>query len=78
MRKALEEVMVNRTSITVTQRLRTLMESDMVIIVDKGRLIAAGSHEDLLRESDHYRKIFERLPGAQALLSSVSASGGAA
>ena len=78
MRKALDQVMVNRTSITVTQRLRTLMESDLVIIVDKGRLIAAGCHEDLLRDSEHYRKIFERLPGAQALLASVSASGGAA
>ncbi len=72
MRKALDEVMVGRTSITVTQRLRTLIESDLVIILDKGRLIAAGCHEDLLRESDHYRRIFERLPGAQALLASTS------
>lgn len=78
MRKALDQVMVNRTSITVTQRLRTLIESDLVVIVDKGQLIAAGCHEDLLRESEHYRKIFERLPGAQALLASVSSSGGAA
>ena len=45
MRKALDEVMVGRTSITVTQRLRTLLESDMVIIVDKGQLIAAGSQK---------------------------------
>ena len=71
MRKALDEVMVNRTSITVTQRLRTLIESDLVIIVDKGKIIAAGSHEDLLRDSDHYRKIFERLPGAQSILSTA-------
>ncbi len=72
MRKALEEVMVGRTSITVTQRLRTLIESDLVIIVDKGKLIAAGSHEDLLRDSEHYRRIFERLPGARDLLAQVS------
>ncbi|RDE14900.1 MAG: hypothetical protein C4K49_06800 [Candidatus Thorarchaeota archaeon] len=68
MRKALDEVMRGRTSITVTQRLRTLIESDMVIIVDKGRIVAAGSHEDLLRESEAYRRIFERLPGAKELL----------
>jgi len=78
MRKALDEVMVNRTSITVTQRLRTLIESDLVIIVDKGQIIAAGCHEDLLRDSEHYRKIFERLPGAQSLLASVPVRGGAA
>ena len=78
MRKALEEVMVDRTSITVTQRLRTLMESDLVIIVDKGELIASGCHEDLLRDSEHYRKIFERLPGAQRLIATASIKGGAA
>jgi ATP-binding cassette subfamily B protein len=78
MRKALDEVMVNRTSITVTQRLRTLMESDLVIIVDRGEIIAAGCHEDLLRDSEHYRKIFERLPGAKKLLASVPARGGSA
>ncbi|UCH03959.1 MAG: ABC transporter ATP-binding protein [Candidatus Thorarchaeota archaeon] len=76
MRKALDEVMVGRTSITVTQRLRTLMESDMVLIVDRGRLIAAGCHDDLLRTSEHYRKIFERLPGAKALLDTMPVVGG--
>ena len=77
MRKALDEVMVGRTSITVTQRLRTLMESDMVIIVDKGRLVAAGCHDDLLKTCEHYRHIFERLPGAKSLLKGLSVQGGA-
>ena len=78
MRKALDEVMRGRTSITVTQRLRTLMESDMVIILDKGYLVAAGTHEELLRDSEHYRRVFERLPGAQDLLATISMRGGAA
>ena len=76
MRKALDEVMLDRTSITVTQRLRTLMESDLVIILDKGRLIASGTHEELLRTSEHYRRVFERLPGAQEILATVTKSGG--
>jgi ABC-type multidrug transport system fused ATPase/permease subunit len=78
LRKALDEVMRGRTSITVTQRLRTLMESDMVIILDRGHLVATGTHEELLRESEHYRRVFERLPGAQELLAAVSKKGGAA
>lgn len=78
MRKALDEVMVGRTSITVTQRLRTLMESDMVIIVDKGHLVAAGCHDDLLKTCEHYRHIFERLPGARSLLKDLPTQGGAA
>ena len=77
MRKALDEVMVDRTSITVTQRLRTLKESDLVIIIDKGRLVASGCHDDLLRDSEIYRRIFERLPGAQKLLAATGSSGGA-
>ena len=78
MRKALDEVMKGRTSITVTQRLRTLMESDMIIILDKGHLVAIGTHDELLRDSEHYRRVFERLPGAQELLASVAKIGGAA
>ncbi|MGY5876485.1 MAG: ABC transporter ATP-binding protein [Candidatus Thorarchaeota archaeon] len=77
MRKALDAALVNRTSVTVTQRLRTLIESDLVVIVDKGRLIASGCHEDLLRTSEHYRRIFERLPGASALLGTIPLRGGA-
>jgi ABC-type multidrug transport system fused ATPase/permease subunit len=64
LRKALDEVMKGRTSITVTQRLRTLLESDIIIIMDKGELVAMGSHDELLRTSMHYQRIFERLPGA--------------
>lgn len=64
MRKALDAALIGRTSITVTQRLRTLIESDLVVIVDKGKLVAAGCHDDLLQTSGLYRRIFERLPGA--------------
>ncbi len=76
LRRALQEVMRGRTSITVTQRLRTLLESDMIIIVEKGRLVAAGTHDELIRTSAHYRRIFERLPGAQTILSSTYSAGG--
>jgi ATP-binding cassette subfamily B protein len=69
LRKALDEVMKNRTSITVTQRLRTLLESDMIIIVDKGEIVATGTHDHLIQTSDHYQRIFERLPGAISYVS---------
>ena len=65
LRKALDEVMTGRTSITVTQRLRTLLEADMVIIMDKGMVVAVGDHEGLLKSSEHYKRIFRRLPGSE-------------
>ena len=47
-------------------------------MVDKGKLIAAGNHDTLLRTSEHYRKIFERLPGASTILKAALVEGGAA
>ena len=72
LRKALDEVMKNRTSITVTQRLRTLLESDMIIIVDKGELVATGTHDHLIQTSKHYQRIFEQLPGALSYVSTAA------
>jgi len=72
LRKALDQVMRNRTSITVTQRLRTLLESDMIIIMDKGKIIATGTHDDLIQTSSHYQRIFERLPGALSYVQNIS------
>lgn len=77
MRRALDEAMVNRTSITVTQRLRTLIESDLVMIVDKGSLIAFGPHQKLLGESTHYRQIFEQLPETRKMLETAPVVEGA-
>jgi len=76
MRRALDEAMTDRTSITVTQRLRTLLESDLVMILDRGQLIAFGAHEKLLRESSHYRQIFEQLPETRKMLETVQVVGG--
>jgi ABC-type multidrug transport system fused ATPase/permease subunit len=76
LRKALDEVMQDRTSITVTQRLRTLLESDLIIVVDKGELVAVGTHKELLETSDHYQRIFERLPGALQYDPGVTDMGG--
>jgi ABC-type multidrug transport system fused ATPase/permease subunit len=76
LRKALDEVMQDRTSITVTQRLRTLLESDLILVVDKGELVAVGTHKELLETSDHYQRIFERLPGALRYAHGVTDMGG--
>ena len=77
MRRALNEAMEQRTSITVTQRLRTLIESDLVMIVDKGQLIAFGPHEALLKESIQYREIFNQLPETRKMLETIPLAGGA-
>lgn len=62
LRQALDKLMENRTSIVVTQRLATLLESDLIILFDKGQICAVGSHQELLRDCEQYRTIFASLP----------------
>ncbi len=62
LRKALDNLMRNRTSIVVTQRLATLVDSDFIILFEKGKICSIGPHDILLKESPQYRKIFANLP----------------
>ena len=38
--------------------------ADLIVVLRRGRLAAAGSHDDLMRTSDAYRRIFTRYEGA--------------
>ncbi|MFO7619447.1 MAG: ABC transporter ATP-binding protein [Thermoplasmata archaeon] len=76
LRKALDQAMLGRTNITVTQRLRTLIEADLIIIVDKGRIVASGTHDQLIGTSAHYQHIFKRLPGATSAPGQENRGGG--
>ena len=62
LRRALDKLMEDRTSIVVTQRLRTLVESDFIVLFDKGEICAYGTHEKMLESCPQYQTIFEALP----------------
>lgn len=47
-----------RTTFIITHRLSQIRWADLILVLRKGRLVASGSHEDLLRESEAYRKLF--------------------
>ena len=57
--------MAERTSFTVTQRLITLVNADKILVLDKGEIIAFGTHVELLKTSTEYRRIFELLPKSE-------------
>lgn len=65
LRKALDTLMSNRTTFTVTQRLVTLVNADIIMLFDKGKLIGFGDHKDLLKTVPEYQRIFNLLPKSE-------------
>ena len=61
-RDALEETREGRTTIVITHRLETVSRSDRILVLDRGRLTAAGPHEELVATSPDYARLV-RGPG---------------
>jgi ABC-type multidrug transport system fused ATPase/permease subunit len=58
--RALERLMRGRTSFIIAQRLSTVRMADLILVLNKGRIVARGTHEELLRTSDLYTDIYRR------------------
>jgi len=56
-RAALNRLMRNRTTFVIAHRLSTVRAADMILVLERGRLVAAGRHEELLLSSPTYREI---------------------
>jgi ATP-binding cassette subfamily B protein len=56
--KALDKLMMGRTSFVIAQRISTVMNADLILVMDKGRVVASGKHEDLLEENEIYADIY--------------------
>ncbi len=57
---ALERLMQGRTSFIIAQRLSTVRMADKVLVLERGRIAAAGKHDDLLHSSGLYAEIYHR------------------
>ncbi len=64
---ALEEAMTGRTTIVIAHRLSTIALADRIVVLEGGRVIADGTHEELLVASELYREIAGDGPAAAAL-----------
>jgi ABC-type multidrug transport system fused ATPase/permease subunit len=56
--RALEQLMRGRTSFVIAQRLSTVRMAGLILVLDKGRIVARGTHEELLRTSGPYAEIY--------------------
>jgi ABC-type multidrug transport system fused ATPase/permease subunit len=57
---ALERLMQGRTSFVIAQRLSTVRLADQILVLEKGHIVAQGTHEELLRTSGLYCEIYQR------------------
>jgi ATP-binding cassette subfamily B multidrug efflux pump len=56
--KALDRLMKGRTSFVIAQRISTVLNADQILVLDKGRIVARGTHEELLENSEIYAEIY--------------------
>ena len=57
--KALETILEGRTSISIAHRLSTIINSDRILVLDKGMIVEEGSHSELIKKKGFYQHLFE-------------------
>ena len=58
-RKAFAQEIPNTTKLIIAQRIASVQESDLILVMDGGHIVATGKHEDLLQTSQIYREVYE-------------------
>jgi ATP-binding cassette subfamily B protein len=64
--KAIERLAQNRTTITIAHRLTTIVKSDVIMVLKKGRIIESGSHLELMHKQTYYRGLVDHLTSGLA------------
>jgi ATP-binding cassette subfamily B protein len=58
-RKALNNLMENRTTFIIAHRIQSVMNADTIVVLDKGEIVEIGDHEELVSGNGMYRKIYD-------------------
>ena len=55
-KQALDSLMVGKTTLIIAHRLATVINADRILVLDKGRVVASGTHSQLMQSSELYRE----------------------
>lgn len=55
---AMQKIMENRTSIVIAHRLSTIRDSDLIVVMDQGRIVEQGNHDELLKAKGKYYQLY--------------------
>lgn len=58
-REALQNLMENRTTFIIAHRIQSIMDADLILVLDQGHILQSGTHEELVQQDGMYRKIYE-------------------
>jgi ATP-binding cassette subfamily B protein/subfamily B ATP-binding cassette protein MsbA len=62
--QSLSQLMIGRTSFIIAHRLSTIRHADLIVVLENGRILEAGPHDELLQQSGRYRRMVELQSGA--------------
>ena len=57
--KTIEKLTKNKTTITIAHKLSTIINSDQIILLNKGKVVDTGIHKELIKTSDYYKKLYQ-------------------
>jgi len=65
--QALDKLMAGRTTFIIAQRINSVLNADQILVLDRGRITAQGTHRQLLEPSPIYREIYDSQLGGNEI-----------